>query len=402
MGAASSARAQDSDYAVSNRAWNGLSELIAIAREAKVDVQVGARIDLHGVKARDGMLVIYPQEALPRTDLTAFMYEGGRLAVADDFGTGGALLEGLGVHRHTPAPVAASQHLRGNLNVLIAKPGARHPLSENVQALVTNHPQALQHDELEAIFSLGGPRDAVVLSGAVGKGRLVAISDSSVLINNMLELRGNRSFARNLVRYLAPNGRLWVATPTTELSGHYGNLAVTDPLLGLRAGLRRLAQARLPDAAVRITTLVVAALLVLGAATALPRRSSYLRAVSMPKVEASGGFAGRVRFFSKKEANLLVPLLAYKTELESQLLEALALKGEPTLRDLVDALKHAGVEPPLVERAQGLLVELRALALAQDGPAPPRIGKDRFHAMLADGDRILAAVERPHMQSGRS
>jgi hypothetical protein len=288
--------------------------------------------------------------------------------------------------------------LRGNVNVLIAKAGPPHPLNAGVGALVTNHPQTLRHGELEAIFSLGGQSDAVVLSGAVGKGRLVAIGDPSALINNMLEFRGNRTFARNLVRYLSQNGRLWIAAPETELTGHYGNVTNSDPLLGLRAGLRRLAQVQLPESAVQLTTLVIAVLLLLGAATALPRRSSYARAVSMPVVENSGGFAGRVRFFMRRDSNLLTPLLVYKDELERRLLTGLALKGEATLRELMEVMRNAGFGPELVDQAGALLNQLRELALAQDQSPAPRIEATRFHAMVAQGDRILAAVDQYQQQ----
>jgi hypothetical protein len=396
-------RAQADDYVVSNRGWNGLSELLVIARDAGIDVRTPQRIDLHAISPRDGVLIVYPSQPPPRPDLSAFMLEGGRLAIADDFGAGGALLLAFGVHRAAPVPSPSQHRLRGNLNLLIAKPGARHPLNANVLALVTNHPQALHHDELEAIFSLGGPQSAVVLSGAVGKGRLLAIGDSSMLINNMLELSGNRIFARNLIRYLAQSGRLWVATPTTELIGHYGSVTASDPLAGLRVGLRLLSQARLPDAAVRVTSSVIAALLLLGAATSLPRPSSYARAVSMPAAETLGGFAGRVRFFARDDRNLLTPLLAYKLELERRLLEGLGLSGQATLAELAQAMRESGIDESLVELARALIMELRELALAQDGPAgPPKIGARKFHAMLALGERILGAVDEKKAQGRRS
>ena len=131
------------------------------------------------------------------------MYEGGRLAIADDFGEGVAARR-LPHHAQRAGRTDDTRRLRGNRNVLIATPSVRHPLALDVLALVTNHPQVLHHDALEAIFSLSTTRaSAVVLAGAVGQGRLVAIGDSSVLINNMLEFSGNRAFARNLVRYLA-------------------------------------------------------------------------------------------------------------------------------------------------------------------------------------------------------
>ena len=81
------------------------------------------------------------------------MYEGGRVAIADDFGAGQSLLDGFRIER-SAATGRRALRLRGNRNLLIATPGARHPLALDVRALVTNHPQVLHHGELEAIFSL--------------------------------------------------------------------------------------------------------------------------------------------------------------------------------------------------------------------------------------------------------
>jgi hypothetical protein len=392
---AAPAAADGTDYGLDDPGWSGLSELLAIARTEGIDVIAPRRIDLGALRPRDGLLIIYPSLAPPRVDLSTFMLEGGRLAVADDFGAGGALLAAFGVERSAPGQSPAARRLRGNINVLIAKPAERHPLGANVPALVTNHPQVLHHEHLDAIFSLDQERGAVVLSGGVGKGRLVALGDPSVLINNMLEFRGNRAFARNLIRYLAQNGRLFVAVPSTELIGHYGNVGASDPLAALRVGLARLAQVRLPPAALRITTLVVAALLAVAAATALPRRASYARAVSLPATETPAGFAGRVRFFASKGRNLLSPLVAYKLELERGLLEGLGLSGQPSLRDLAEAMRKAGLPESMIVQARELLVELERLALAQDRPPEaPHVGETKFRAMLAVGDRILAAVSR--------
>jgi hypothetical protein len=272
--------------------------------------------------------------------------------------------------------------------VLIATPRVRHPLSLDVLALVTNHPQSLHHAALEPIFALDERGTAVVLAGAVGRGRLVAIGDSSVLINNMLEFHGNRAFARNLVRYLAQDGRLWIASPGSELAGAYGGATSTDPLAGLRAGLVRLAQVRLPAAAVQASTAVIALLLLLAAATALPRRASLIRAVSIPARETLAGFAGRVRFFAAGDRDLLQPLLALKREIEHELSAALRIPHPPVPLQVEAALRAAGHPDQLVLSVRALLHELGAHAL----PAPPAVTARKFHALVAEGDRILAAL----------
>lgn len=400
---AAQSRAEDADYAPNNRNWNGLSQLLAIARDSVSDARPAARIDLSALRAEDGMLVLYPAVALPRADLTAFMNEGGRLAIADDFGAGSALLQAFGIGRHAPLAPPRERRLRGNINVLIAKPELQHPLTHGVPALVTNHPQVLHHDTLQPVFSLDAQHSAVVLSGGVGSGRLVALGDPSMLINNMLEFHGNQAFAANLVRYLAPHGRLWIATPNTEWVGHYGHVGSGDPLALLRVGLQRLSQVRLPPAAVRLTTLVLAGLLLFAAATALPRRSSYARAVALPVLETIAGFAGRVRFFARSKHNLNAPVLTYKLEFERRLLEALALPQWPALNELEPLLQARGYSASVAAEARALMLELGQIALDQDRPpAPPAIDPRKFHAIVASGDRILAALGQAPARATRS
>jgi hypothetical protein len=243
----------------------------------------------------------------------------------------------------------------------------------------------------------------VVLSGGVGSGRLVALGDPSMLINNMLEFHGNQTFAANLVRYLAPHGRLWIATPSTEWTGHYGHVGSGDPLALLRVGLQRLSQVRLPPAAVRLTTLVLAGLLLFAAATALPRRSSYARAVALPVLETIAGFAGRVRFFARGRHNLSAPVLTYKLEFERRLLDALALPQWPELHELEATIRARGFSASVAADARALLLELGHIAIEQDRPpSPPAIDPRKFHALVASGDRILAALGQARPRASRS
>jgi hypothetical protein len=75
--------ARSGDFEPSSPAWNGLSELLGVAREIGVELQVLSTVDLGRLTAQDGLLLVYPQRPPPRADLSAFMVEGGRLALAD-------------------------------------------------------------------------------------------------------------------------------------------------------------------------------------------------------------------------------------------------------------------------------------------------------------------------------
>ncbi|MDH5491251.1 MAG: hypothetical protein OEY14_04805, partial [Myxococcales bacterium] len=149
----------------------------------------------------DSLLIVYPTRALPASGLSEFLGRGGRIALADDYGSGESLLRVYGITRR-PGVRGDPATLRSNPGLPVARAAIQHPLTEGVGTLVTNHPAILEHAELRPIFALEGDADGLLLTGAVGEGRLLALSDPSVLINNMLEFRGNRRFARNLLRYL--------------------------------------------------------------------------------------------------------------------------------------------------------------------------------------------------------
>lgn len=391
---AADAHARGEDFDPGSTAWNGLTELVALARDAAVDLRIATQIDLAKLRPQDGLLLVLPRRPPPRADLSAFMVEGGRLALADDFGEGGDLLQGFGIRRGPPGEVGAAGRLRDNRNVLLARPTQAHPLAQEIRALVVNHPRVLSHAELAPIFALDDPgRSAVVLAGAVGKGRLVVLGDPSALINNMLELRDNRTFARNLLRYMARDGRLVLAVGDARWAGRHPSLARADPLAAVREALTKLAEANLPPLAVQLSAAIIALILLVATATMLPRREHFLRAVALSPVPVAAGLAGRVRHFAARERDLAAPLLAYKQGFERALLEGLGLHGQINLRDMEDALVRAGLPRALGDDAGRLFAELQVLEqeLSRTDRRPD-VGRRKLHAFVARGERILGAL----------
>lgn len=383
----------DDDFRVDSEAWNGLRAFVDLARDAGVELQAPTTIDLGALGPDDALLLVHPTVPLPLGDLAAFMRDGGRLAIADDFGTGDALLANFAIERRDIRTSNEGRRLRGNHNVLIATPDVGHPLTDGVQAVVLNHPRALHHASLDPLLSVDADSGPVVLAGAVGTGRLVAIADASVLINNMLEFAGNERFARNLLAYLASDRRLFVAVGDTELGGRYSGAEDAPALAGLREGLERLADIQLPRAALSIITFVIAAALLLFAATTLPRRSAYARSMSPAVAPTVAGLAGRLQYYSRPGRNLLPPLMTYKLELEARLQDRLQLGTQASATAVRAALSQRRLGSELVDDAARLLEELEQLQMAQERPAsPPVVSAERFRAMVARGGRLLAAL----------
>jgi hypothetical protein len=390
---------RSADFSTTNTQWNGASELLEVAREQDATLEVVTRLDLGTLRPIDGLLVVHPTAELPSGPLSAFMRAGGRVALADDFGAGDALLRVFRIGRGEPNPDGPDVlRLRGNRELLVARPRAPHPLSEGVGSLVTNHPRILFHADLEPIFSIG-ERDAVVLAGAVGQGRLVAISDPSMLINNMLELDGNRRFASNLLLYLRgqAGGRVVLVEPGGEIVGRFGEPGADRPLHDLRVLLERAAGLELPPLALRILAVAIVAILLILVAGVLPRTSPYQASAMFRDEPVAGGLPGRVEWYRARSTDLLEPTLVLKLELEAALHARLGLApvqsaasarvvpGEATWA----ALRERGLSAAELDEAKRLLDELAGLASgATNGTAPP-VTDARFRNLATRSEALL-------------
>ena len=384
------------DYDPDSQEWNGLSEFVAMGEELGTPVVSVDRLDVGELGESDALVVLYPQRDLPIEAIASFIRAGGRLALLDDYGRGAALLRAYGISR-TEADLGATPNLRSNPNLPVAQSTTRHALTSGVSGLVANHPVTLRHEKLDALFSFDDAGHALVLAGAVGEGRLVAVGDPSIVINNMLELRDNRRFAENLYRYLnaAGGGTVYLVTGDGELFGRFGEPGADRPFYDLSRWLEDLAGARTPAAALLIGAIALSAILLVVAATSLPRRTPYDGSQMFARLPASGGFVGRVGYFAGHPQDLFAPTLVYKFEFEGELMRLLELTERPALRDVLAALEGRGFSAAEVIDAQALLVELDALREQRDrSPRPPRVSPSRFDLIVRRGEHILSRLDR--------
>lgn len=391
------------DFAPDNTEWNGLSELLAVAAEEELEVDVADRVDVGTLPPDAALLVIGPQHEPTIEGLSALLRAGARIALADDFGASGPVLRAFHIDQHEPSG-NRELALRGNDALLIARPSGTHVLSARVDALVTNHPMALHHEELEPIFAFG-ESDALVLAGAVGTGRLVVISDPSVLINNMLELGGNRRFAANLLRYLAgvstglpaegPPRRILLVPPEAPIVGRYGDPGADRPLHDLRAFLERLREVEVPGVGLRVLGLSLVAIFLLVVSGALPRRSPYGAHAMFGPAATYGGMAGRIAWYGRSSSDLLDPLLTYRFELETELLRRLELPSSADAASIERALARRGVAASEARAAVQLLHELREVADRADRGTVEAVSPTRLKDTMRRGDAVLAAVRGP-------
>lgn len=394
LGPGAPERALAEDLSTREPAWNGLTELRGLAERTGAAVITPDQIDVAQLGPEDALLVVHPVEALPSAELSAFLRGGGRLAIADDFGSGRALLAAFGIWMYPPERDASTQLLRDQPHLMLATRQNAHPISRSAGVLVTNHPQVLRHRQLEPIYALRKNNDAVVLSGAVGKGRLVAISDASILINNMLQFDGNRAFARDLLAYLVgpARGRLYLVGSDVQWKFGLRRFGAEHPLENVKALLTHVARLRLPASAVTALSVVLALLLLISVVTALPRRSVYARRKYLEVPACPAGFAGQVDYYKVEGRNFLPPLLAFKFELESRIIADLRARGQLSLTELLKTLRARGLSERSLQDTRELLVTLDATH-AQTHGAMPQIPPRKFSALVATGQRILAELD---------
>jgi hypothetical protein len=207
------AAATEGDFRPEHSGWNGLSELADLARGMGMAVEVRQALDLDATAARTTSLLLFSPAAAPDpAPLLRFLRRGGRALLADDHAQAGPLFEALHIERAPMPAAAAADRYRENPHLPVARPAAPGPLVDGVEHVVTNHPAYLR-SRLPAVLQISSPLFAVAVAGEIAAeseaGRFVALSDPSVLINNMLAFEGNLAFARNLLAWLGrPGARL--------------------------------------------------------------------------------------------------------------------------------------------------------------------------------------------------
>jgi Domain of unknown function (DUF4350) len=199
--AASAAQAADYDLSAN---WNGLSVLIGEAQQAGCEVSAPGLLDWSVIGPSDVLFLVYPEVVVDGGRLKRFLAQGGHALVADDFGAASDALASLEIRRSRGSIPPEVPRFRNHAFMPIAHPMQATELGRATDELVANHPARFESG-LPATYGFADGI-ALVIEGQVGTGYFVALSDPSVLINNMLELESNRAFAQGLVRRLCRPG----------------------------------------------------------------------------------------------------------------------------------------------------------------------------------------------------
>lgn len=212
------------DFATDSAEWNGLQEFVDLAGDLGIELVEVDMLDWREVRAEDIIVIIYPTQTLDVESLADFMIAGGRVVIADDFGSSEPFLERLSLRRTQPAPeeLGHRNFVDDHRGWPVFSPTGRHPLLEDVSALVGNYPAVLHN--------VGGPvviyddGDGFVYDMMLGAGRAVVVADPSLFINAMLPAADNRQFVENIWNYLCADElgcRAWLLIDDFQSRGYF-------------------------------------------------------------------------------------------------------------------------------------------------------------------------------------
>lgn len=224
------------DFSIYNSDWNGTSDLAIMTYElgkfvptfrvessgTEIDV-AQLRLDSVDLDPRTSALVIIgPTKEFTEAEgatLETYVRDGGRLLLADDFGTGNGLLEAMGATSRFSRDLVMdlAYEKQPEFTVLFdIRPDA---LTRNVSTLLLNYPSsltvnaattdALAHSSIASWLDTNGnrlqewgePRGPfpMLARERMGNGTIILLSDPSVLINGMKQYGDNAQFSSNLI-----------------------------------------------------------------------------------------------------------------------------------------------------------------------------------------------------------
>lgn len=381
---AGTARAESFDAA--HPGWDSLSVFVEIARTelGAPRVVVAQQLDYAALSPTDAVVLVHPVGDLDLASISRFLHEGGRVVLLDDFGDGDLLLSHFGMMRK---PLGEpSQTLGGRMYLPIAKPSGFHPTVVDVDHVVLNHASCIDHPDLSSVLEVetrSGEKKAVAVAGAVGKGRLLAVADSSVFVDGMLRFPGNAAFARAVVRYAVEDdvwgkrqGRLVILSDSFKQVGVFGEASATaaffeEATRGVREALQKLRDEGLSGA----PALAVGVLAALGCVLWVAKRAVRPHAPQMPRflspvsVLARGGQPGHVSTLVAKTTPRTLALLEHKVAFEERLATWLGLPEVskpsggmhsplPPQLELVELLRARGVSNTHLAELRQLLFRL--------------------------------------------
>ncbi|MBE0478797.1 DUF4350 domain-containing protein [Candidatus Aerophobetes bacterium] len=205
------------DFNLENPFWNGLKNFQEVTEATSVNLASEVRVTFF--PAESILFIIGPSGPFGNEEVAlvkSYLEAGGGLVLADDFGSGNFLLEGLGLRSRFSGKLVVDALFRGKASCLPKTVDISHFLA-NISALLLNYPTFLEIAPGEAsvlatssAFSYveelangnmekrPGPFP-MIAEISYGKGKIYLVADASIFINCMLDEEDNRKLAASFV-----------------------------------------------------------------------------------------------------------------------------------------------------------------------------------------------------------
>ena len=224
------------DFSIFNSGWNGTSALAIstyksgkfvpsfVTRATGTDIEVvQLGFEQLGLNASSSALVVIgPTLGFSESDgdtVRDFVRGGGVLFLADDFGTGNELLEGIGASTRISGTLVMDLAFDKKPEFSVCFDLRTDPLTRNVSSLLLNYPSSLSVDATStktvAYSSIASWQDSngnkerdlgepsgpfpILAREKLGNGTVIVLSDPSVLINGMAKNLNNSVLDDNLI-----------------------------------------------------------------------------------------------------------------------------------------------------------------------------------------------------------
>jgi hypothetical protein len=233
-----------------NQDWNGCSTIASLTANTTLLLSYDKPLP----NATSLLAIIGPSLNFTEHESSSigrFLTEGGIVLLADDFGTGDSLLEGLNVSsRFSKEPLADLYYYNKNPDFPIITNFSPSPATENLSAIVLDRPSYINTENPSSVTKIGSssPFSFIDLSGngrpltnetidsytvfasvRIGRGLLLLVADPSMFINDMIGLRDNMRLFQNALKI--GGGSVIFDT------AHLANAPLTEWRIMLRNGL---------------------------------------------------------------------------------------------------------------------------------------------------------------------
>ena len=231
------------DLFIENSRWNGLSEFYMDIEPIRVHSSDRIRV----LESNSTLFILGPSRDFTLDEVDAvkgYLESGGRVVLADDFGTGNQLLSGLGVDSRFSGELLFDSVF---YKVRPEFPRLLNFTTFDVKEVVLNYATVLSVGNGMQVLESSSPLSYIDSNGTIipssypvlgwvsyGNGRLFLLSDSSVFINTMIDEPYNRVLLHELVMgqayvdtsYSIPTRLLSVKWMIEDVYGFMGRLEV--------------------------------------------------------------------------------------------------------------------------------------------------------------------------------